>query len=126
MRRLAIVFLLFFAACTKAPPQLPPEAVVAYKANEAIVAIGTIQHVAIELNKVLVCDPACHGLLSDKNTGIVVDAVRKVLLTIQQAPNGWKATALVGLDQIDALLDETGRAKLKAYTAAARATIQAL
>ena len=120
-------------SCAKAPanlPSLPPEAQVAYKANEAIVAIGTVQHVAIELNKILICDSApaatCHPVLSDKNTGSVIDAVRKALLTIQQAPNGWKATVSVALDQIDAALDEAGKSKLKAYTAAARITVGAL
>ena len=117
---------LCLSGCRPAPPNLPPESVVVWKANEAVVAVGTVQHVAIELNKVLICDPTCHGVLSDKNTGIVVDAVRRILLTIQQVPNGWKQTALLGLDQIDAALDDAGKGKLKAYTAAARATIAAL
>lgn len=123
--------LTFSSGCAKAPPNLPPDTLVVWKANEAVVAIGTVQHVAIELNKILICDPPpnqtnCHSVLSDKNTGIVVDAVRKVLLTIQQVPSGWRQTVLTGLDQIDAALDELGKAKLKAYTAAARVTVSAL
>jgi hypothetical protein len=128
---LVCLCLTFSTSCAKAPPNLPPDTLVVWKANEAVVAIGTVQHVAIELNKILMCEAPpnqtkCHAVLSDKNTGVVVDAVRKVLLTIQQVPSGWKQTVLTGLDQIDAALDDAGKGKLKAYTAAARVTIGAL
>lgn len=134
MRSLTFVLLclcLSLPACAKASPTLPPETLVVWKANQAVVAIGTVQHVAIELNKILMCEAPpnqtqCHSVLSDKNTGLVVDAVRKVLLTIQQVPSGWRQTVLTGLDQIDSALDEAGKGKLKAYTAAARVTIGAL
>jgi hypothetical protein len=122
-----LCFCLTFSGCAKAPPTLPPATALLWQANEAAVAIGTVQHTAIELNKIDVCDTAtpqkCHRLLSDKNTGIVVDAVTAALVTIRNLPNGWKPTTLAALDQIDAALDEYGKAKLKAYTAAARIAI---
>ena len=58
--------------CTHAPPSLSPAGARLYQANEVVVAIGTLQHAAIELNKVQVCPtPAtCHPLLIDAHLHI--------------------------------------------------------
>lgn len=129
MKRLIVFLVLALAVscASKAPPDLTPTGVRYWQGNEAVVAIGTFQHAAIELNKLQVCDPApCHPLLSDKNTGVVVDGVTVTLTTMRAAPAGWRATALAFLDQVVVKLDEAGRTKLAGYVLAARAVINAI
>ena len=121
-----VIAVVVMAGCAKAPPSLSPAGVRIWQANEGVVALGTVQHTAIELNKIQVCDPACHPLVSDRNTGIVVDAVADGLKAIQRVPDGWKATAVVVLERIEGRLDAAGKEKLAAYVIAARTVIDAL
>lgn len=134
----AYVVAFFFAVslaegCAKAPPTLTPAGTRAYYANEAVVAIGTLQHAAIELNKVQVCgEPGtrtaatCHPLLSDANTSQVIDVVAVALKSLKTAPENWFTIANGALDQLGKVLDDTGRAKLKGYVEAARIVLNAL
>ena len=117
--------LLALPSCAKQPPNLPAADVLIWQANEVVVALGTAQHAAIQLNAVQVCPQptVCHPLLSDANTRIVVDATTDALLTIKAVPNGWLATANAALKQIADRLDAEGRSKLSAYIAAVRAVI---
>lgn len=103
--------------CTHAPPSLSPAGARVYQANEVVVAIGTLQHAAIELNKTQVCPtPAtCHPLLLDANTKVVVDASTAALTTIKATPDGWKAAASALLTQITTRLDAAGKTQLSAY-----------
>lgn len=127
MKRSILLVVLLFAGCaSNAPPTLTPAGVLIWQANEAVVALGALQHAAIELNKVQRCEPACVPLLSDRNTGIVVDAVTSALLTIKQVPSGWKPTALAALTQIDARLDQIGKDKVAAYVRAARTVLEGI
>lgn len=109
--------LLALTGCTHAPPSLSPAGARLYQANEVVVAIGTLQHAAIELNKVQVCPaPAtCHSLLIDANTKVVVDASTAALTTIKATPDGWKAAASALLTQVTARLDAAGKTQLAAY-----------
>lgn len=128
-RQIALLGILVFAAsCAKhAPPSLSPAGVKIWQANEVVVAIGTLQRAAIQLNGVQVCEPApCHPLLSDHNTGVVVDSVTVALKTIDAAPGGWRVTATTAIDAIEQALDFTGRTKLRAYLEAARTIINSL
>lgn len=124
--------LTLLAGCAKdAPPSLTPAGVVTWQANEAVVAVGTLQRVAIELNGVKVCQPPpddakCSPLLSDRNTRTVIDAVAVALNTIKQVPNGWKATALTALEKIRAELAGDDRRKLDPYIEAARTVVNAI
>jgi len=122
-RRLSILILLVVvaAACGKNPPTLSPTGVRYYQADRGVVAIGTIQHVAIQLNQVQVCDPQpCHPLLSENNTRSVVDASTIALTTIRATPQGWKAALETALARIEERLDAAGKSELAAYIAAAR------
>jgi len=108
-------------ACAKTPPSLSPTGTRFYQADRGVVAIGTVQHVAIDLNRIQVCDPQpCHALLSDQNTRIVVDATTTALTTIKAAPSGWAAAATTALERLAAQLDEAGKKELAAYLDAAR------
>ncbi len=122
---LVIVALSIIApACAKAPSSLSPAGVRIWQADQAVVALGDVQHVAIALNGVQVCDPApCHPLLSDANTRIVINTVEAGVKTIHEVPSGWKATALAALTQLSTTLDAAGKAKLAAYVDAARAIL---
>lgn len=126
------VLLLCLSGCAgNAPPSLTPAGVRIWQANEAVVAIGSVQHVAIALNGVQRCeappnDSVCAPVLSDANTRVVVNTVTAALKTIEAVPSGWKATATEALTQIGARLDAAGQSRLSAYLAAARAALAAL
>jgi hypothetical protein len=109
-----------------APPSLSPTGKLTYQANEGVVALGTVQHAAIELNKVQACTSACHPLLPDKDVAVVVDNVTSALIIIKQVPNGWKATIISALNAISTRLDAEGKMRLSAYLGAAIAVVNAL
>ena len=122
---LPILCILASSACaTNPPPTLDPTAKRIWQANEAAVIIGTAQHVAIGLNHIQVCDPApCHPLLSNHNTGIVVDAATDALTTLRGVPDGWKATVQAALDRIKIRLDAAGLTKFTPYLTAASSAL---
>jgi hypothetical protein len=124
-RVLLVLTLAIFSACNHAPPTLSPAGQRAYSADQGVVALGTIQHAAIELNKLQVCaEPGnCHALLSEPNTHVVVDAVTDALNSIKAAPQGWKPVATSAVDRIVARLDAAGKQQLVAYIDAARKII---
>lgn len=130
MRKLqiSVLTLLLSMGCAKAPASLSPQGAAVFKANEAVVALGTLQHAAIELNALKTCDvqKVCTPVLSDANTRVVVDSVEAALKTIRAVPDGWKATAGTALQQIQLKLDQSGRLKISAYVTAARTVLDAL
>ena len=114
--RMLLVALVLCVGCAKAPPNLSPTGPRTFQANQAVVALGTVQHAAIELNKVQVCTPApCHPLFSDRNTAIVVDNMTTAFNGIRGVPQGWKATALSSLRAVQMRLDAEGKASIAAY-----------
>lgn len=121
-----VVVLLLAAACAKAPATLTPVGVLSWQANQAVVAIGTVQHAAIQLNDIDRCDPTCVPLLSDANTRLVVDISTAAFNTIRAVPSGWKATTLAALEQMAAGLDTSGRTTLAAYVQTARTIVEGL
>lgn len=123
-----LLALLCVAGCaSRAPASLTPAGVKLWQANEAVVAIGTMQRAAIGLNGIEVCEPApCRPLLSDRNTRVVVNAVEVGIKTIQVAPTGWKAAADVALMEMRDNLDAPGHAKFGPYIEAARTILAAL
>ena len=126
---LSLVALMFVGACHPAPPNLDPQTAKVWQADQAQVILGELQHTAIQFNTVKVCPepPApvtdCHPLLSDKNTGYVVDGVTAALKTIHASPQGWQATSLTALEQISVTLDAYGKTQLAAYIDAARTAL---
>ena len=121
MKRLVCLVALLIVSCAKTPPSLSPTGARYFQADRGVVAIGNIQHVALELNRMQVCSPApCHPLLTDANTRIVVDASTDALVTIKAAPQGWKTALAVALDRIKTRLDVAGNTELAAYLNAAR------
>lgn len=124
---LVVVVLVLAAACAnRAPTSLSPAGQLTWQANEAVVAIGTVQHVAIQLNDIERCEPTCVPLLSDANTRLVVDAATGAFNTIRALPQGWKATSLAALTQMANGLDANGKAKLAVYVQTARTIVEGL
>lgn len=104
--------------CAKAPPDLGPAERHVWNANEVLVALGTLQHTAIELNKVKVCPTpdTCRQLLSSANTDIVVDVVVETLKIMgPTAPLSFQGTIGKALDTIESRLDAAGKQNLSAY-----------
>lgn len=120
MRFLVPVLLAFTLACASnpVPASLSGPGAVAYRANQIGVALGTVQHAAIELNKLQQCTPA--PCLSDANTKIVVDAVTAAVTTLKATPDGWRATANQALMVIETRLDAIGKGQVAAYLATVR------
>jgi len=130
MNRIVLVLALLLAlpsCASRAPASLTPAGVLVWQANEVTVGLGTLQHVAIGLNEVQVCEPLpCRPLLSTNNTGIVVDAVTDGITALKKVPEGWRATGLAAVQRIETRLDAAGKTKLSSYLAAARAVIENL
>ena len=103
------VVLFTFAGCASLTPpsSLTGNGRTAFYANEIGIAFGTAQHAAIELNKA--------GILSEANTGIVVDATTDVLKVLKDTPDGWRAAAITGIDRINMRLDAAGKVQLDPY-----------
>lgn len=128
-----LVLLVTVLACaSKAPPVQTPKALKIWQANEVVVHLGQLQDVAIGLNGIKRCptpetpEANCPPVLSDTNTGYVVDAVEVAVKTIQKVPEGWKAAALTALDAVEKQLDAAGKAKLLSYLTVARQAVESL
>lgn len=124
MRFLSVLVLALSFACSSNPPpaSLSGPGVIAYQANRVGTALGTVQHAAIELNKLQVCtapDP-CRPVLSDANTKVVVDVVTDAVTTLKATPSGWKPTADQALTTIESRLDAAGKGQIGAYLATVR------
>ena len=134
----ALVFglvLLTSSACAayRPPPMVTGQARTLWYANEVAVALNTVQHAAIELNKIPICDQAaaaqptsptaagplviqsCRPLLSDDNTRAVGETMNDARAALRQTPNGWAAIAVAALDRIQLRLDSAGQTKLAPY-----------
>ena len=126
-----ILILAIMVACaSKAPPVQTPKALKLWQANEVVVHLGQLQDVAIGLNDIQQCSQTapseCAPILSDKNTGYVVDAVEVGVRTIQKVPEGYKAAALSALDSIEKQLDAQGKTKMLPYVTVVRQLVTAL
>lgn len=115
----ALVAVMLTIGCAgKAPSSLSPVGVRSWEANQAVLTLGQVQKTAIGLNAIQKCSPApvvCAPLLSNANTGIVVDAVAASVKSIQQAPAGWRSSTTVALAEIRSRLDAGGKANLSAW-----------
>ena len=137
MRIWLLLGLLALPACGayRAPIIYPEPQKIIWYANEVAVGINTIQHVGIELNKIVVCeagsassvDPGspvlpqvCHPLLSEANTRAVGETATDIRAALRETPNGYVAIVSAGLDRLIQRLDNAGQVKLLPYIQAVR------
>ena len=138
--------LLLLAASTPAcaahqpPISLTGQGRTLWYANEVVVGLNTVQHTAIELNKIPICEPTtlaptldstapvvgqtCHPLLSEANTRAVVEGMTDARAVLRKTPEGWAAIATAALDRLQTRLDNAGQVKLLPYLQAVRFIIQ--
>ena len=138
---LALVLAASSACAAHQPPvSLTGQGRTLWYANEVVVGLNTIQHTAIELNKIPICEPttlaptldstapvvgqSCHPLLSEPNTRAVVEGMTDARAVLRKTPEGWAAIATAALDRLQTRLDNAGQVKLLPYLQAVRFIIQ--
>lgn len=103
-----------------------------WAANEVVVALGTLQHAAIALNAITVCDPGtkivCHPFFSDEHTRATIDVTRSALEQIDELPARWNQATLTACDQLyeRITLSDHPDLKLNPYIETARAIVRGL
>lgn len=127
MKRLLLALVLSSACATHVPPSLTGPGIIAFQANRIGVPIGTVQHTAIELNKIQVCNPApCHPFLSNADTRIVVDAATEAAMVLRATPAGWQVTANLFISRLEARLTAAGKGQLGAYLEVVRTVMNSI
>jgi hypothetical protein len=118
------VMLLFTVGCGQQQITVPSANRVIYNANEAAILLGTLQHVAIQMNETTQCaGTECHPILSERDTRVVVSIITPTLKVMDAIPNGWPTVMSAAIDQIVSQMDSDGRSKLAPYLEAAKAAI---
>lgn len=84
---LLAVALLGNSGCAKTPPNLTPQAQVAYKADQVVAQVGIVQQAVI--------DATLAKKVKDADGNVIVSWTRATLIALGQLPDGgWKAAAL--------------------------------
>lgn len=124
MKYAALVLGLFLSTSSCASnPNVPPQIAQLQMVDEAVIAVGTLQHAVIELNKIQTGEPP-HPLVSDTDTRTVVDAVADALTVLKQAPAGWRATVQTLITRVEGRLSADARRRASPYLAALRVFLQ--
>ena len=135
---LAVVLVATSTCAAHQPPvSLTGQGRMLWYANEVVVGLNTVQHTAIELNKIPICEAAtstdvtapavvqtCHPLLSDDNTRAVLEVMTDARAVLRKTPDGWASIATAALDRVQVRLDNAGQVKLLPYLQAVRFLIQ--
>jgi hypothetical protein len=79
------------SGCTKQPPALDPDAVIAFHATRVIKVLDVVRDAAIAANELV--PPA----IQTNDTRTVVLWHRTMVQTIAAAPGGWKPTVKAGI-----------------------------
>lgn len=95
--------------CVKTPPNLTPQATIAFKGTQAVKALDLLRDMAIAANA------QTPPLLPEDVTRKVVLYHQSTVKVIQAAPGGWKQTAQAGLDELVNNLSPPQRELLSPY-----------
>jgi hypothetical protein len=104
----ALVLAIGLTSCAKTPPNLTPQATVAFKATQVVKALDLLRDTAITANE------QKPPVLTEDQTRKVVQYHQMALKVIQVSPVGWQQTVLVGLDELSVQLG-AGRPTLVPY-----------
>lgn len=103
------VLLVGLVGCAKTPPNLTPEANVAFKATQAVKALDLLRDTAITANA------QTPPLLSEDDTRKVVQYHQSSVKIIQTSPGGWMPAVNQGLDEVLNNLKPGDRAMFSPY-----------
>lgn len=106
------------AGCAKAPPNLTPAAQHAFYGAQVIKDLDRLREVAVAAHATV------PPLLSSPETLAVVEWHKAAIVTIHDAPAGWKATVQTGLDQMLQTLSPKAREAIAPYIGLVRAILQ--
>lgn len=94
-RKMVVLLLLVSVlACAKTPPNLTPEATVAFKGTQAVKALDLLRDTAISAHA------QTPPLLAEDTTRRVVLYHQSTVKIIQASPSGWVPVAQTGLDEL--------------------------
>lgn len=115
---LLVVLLLSSAACANnVPPNLSPNAVVAYQGTKVILSLDVLRDAAIAL--AATNPPVIRQDIATK----VVQWHKIAITTIHDTPSGWKVTVITGLDSVKSGLNAQEQKQLGPYFALAKTLI---
>lgn len=117
MRYWMLILPLFVLACTPPPPNLTPEATLAFKATRVVKALDILRDTAVDANA------QTPPLLSEVTTRKVVTYHQSALKVIEATPSGWKPIVQAGLTEVESNLPPPERALLGPYIALAKTII---
>ena len=121
MRRLrSTLLLLVIYGCASAPPQLSPEAAIAWKGTQVIKALDTVRDMAIAASATV------PPLLSTATTRKIVVYHDSALDLVHAAPSGWLRIVEVGLEELLQDLPERDKQLLGSYIGLAQGVIRGL
>ena len=97
------------SGCKHSPPNLNPQARVAWYGIQTIHNLDRIRDIAIDANR------QSPPLISERDTRKIVDWHTSAVKTIQASPGGWRATVEVGLNELVRDLPPDVRALISPY-----------
>ncbi len=106
------------AGCAKAPPNLTPAAQHAFYGTQVFKDLDRLREVAVAAHATV------PPLLSAPETLAVVEWHKAALITIHNAPAGWKSTVLTGLDETLKNFSPKARETLSPYVGLVRVILQ--
>jgi len=119
MTRIALFLMLTVAlGCAKTPPDLTPEASLAFKGTQAVKALDLLRDTAITANAQ---NPP---LLAEDVTRRIVLYHQSTVKIIQTSPSGWTTIAQTGLDEVMGNLSPPQKSLLAPYASLIRTIIQ--
>jgi hypothetical protein len=99
VKRITILLaLLVMVGCAKAPPDLTPQATLAFQATRVVKALDLVMDTAIA------AEAQTPKVISTANTRTVVEFHQAAVRTIHAVPGGWKPTVTAALNELPAKL----------------------
>ncbi len=117
MKRLILTFALVFYGCATAPPNLTPQASVAFKKHEIQKDLDLIRDIAVDAS-------AQTPALISVNDAREVVRWHEAAITIIHDTSNWQSAVTTSLQQLQADLSPASSQKLKPYIALALSVLK--
>jgi hypothetical protein len=112
-----VAALIFSVGCTPPPPELSPQAKLAYRNTQVLKTLDLLRDTAIAANE------QTPPLVTTDATRKVVNYHKTVVTTMNALQGGWQTTALTGLDELQRNLPPDDARQLAPYIALVRIII---